>query len=193
MRECKADLVVVSAHKMHGPPGVGALCIRDRHRVAPLLLGGGQEFGARPGTENLLGIVGFGKAAELAVRDRVARTGFVTDLRDMFWHQLLSEFEECKLNGHPSDRLPGNLSITVSGLEAHLLQRSLRDKVAFTRSSACQSTSGLASHVLLAIGLSSLEANSTFRICLSETNSKDDVIAAATTVGQQLKTLRGRR
>lgn len=192
MTGSSADALVLSSHKMHGPTGVGALCIKDRSRLVPLSFGGGQENGVRPGTQNVLGIVGFGKAAEIAKRTCRPRTDYVRGLRKSFWDIVSTECPECILNGHPDVRLPGNLNITVPGVEAHVLQARLREKVAFSRGSACQSDSGALSHVLISIGLTSEQIACTFRVGVSEMNTASEVAGAATIIADMICRLNGR-
>lgn len=168
------DLLTFSAHKMYGPKGVGALYIRKGVRIEPQLHGGGHERGIRSSTENVPGIVGFGKAAELA-RERVQEEQKLSILRDSLISGIL-EIEESYLNGHPTKRLPGNANFRFSFIEGESMVLNLDMKgVAASTGSACSSTSLEPSHVLLAIGLRPEEAHGSLRLTLGLENTQEDV------------------
>ena len=173
------DLMSLSAHKMHGPKGVGALYLRGGVRLFPLVHGGRQERGYRPGTLNTAGIAGFGMAAELACVEGPARAESVRRMRDDLLSRILHDIPDVAVNGHPTDRLPGNLSLTIPYVEARKLQHRLADRVAFSRGSACTSSSDEPSHVLRAIGLSEKELQWTIRLGLSSANGPEEVAYAA--------------
>lgn len=153
------DMVAVSAHKMHGPKGIGALWLRDGLPVQPLLHGGGQELGLRPGTLSPMLCAGFGVAADLASASRNADMAHVREL----WDHALGLFSQWTLNGPIEERYPGNISIRRDGVDAARLISDARG-VAISLGSACASGSGRPSHVLRAIGLTDSEARSTLRI-----------------------------
>ncbi|GGL18931.1 cysteine desulfurase family protein [Deinococcus radiotolerans] len=162
------DLLSLSAHKLYGPKGTGALLLRPSLRrggLQPLMRGGGQEGGLRPGTHNVPAVVGFGVAADLAAQEGPADTERVARLRDRFEASLRAALPEVRFNGHPERRLPGNSSVTLPGLEADALLMHLPG-FALSLGSACNSGALEPSYVLTAIGLSRDDADSTFRVGL---------------------------
>lgn len=167
------DLVTINAHKIHGPKGVGALYIRKGIKIDPLFSGGGQEFKNRSGTENVPGIVGFGRAATLLKKDDIKR---MSGLRDMLINGLL-EIPETHLNGPTGDkRLANNASISFHFIEGEgLLMRLDMAGIAVSTGSACSSSSLEASHVLLAIGLKHEVAHGTIRFSLSKYTTKEEI------------------
>ncbi len=168
------DLLSISAHKIYGPKGAGALYIRKGIRIEPLLHGGGHERNLRSSTENVAGIVGFAKAAELA-RERLAEEQKITSLRDSLIRGVL-EIKDSYLNGHPAKRLPHNANFRFSYIEGESLVLNLDMKgIAASTGSACSSTSLEPSHVLLAIGLRPEEAHGSLRLTLGLGNTKEDV------------------
>jgi cysteine desulfurase len=189
-RVMHADLLSLSAHKMYGPKGVGALflrAMRPRLRLAPLLDGGGQEGGQRSGTANVPGIVGFGAAAAIAVEELAEAPRRIAQLRDA----LQQRFEATGgvVHGDPARRLPDNLSVRFEGIPAASLLRALRG-FALSTGSACSSESGETSHVLAAIGLEKDAAASTLRFSLGRMTSRDDVETAARAVESAIRDLR---
>ncbi len=180
------DLLSISAHKIYGPKGVGALYVRRRRptvRLAPMLHGGGHERGFRSGTLNVPGIVGLGAALEIAGRERDAEAARVRGLRDRLWEALRAALPAVYLNGHPTERLPNNLNVSFEGVEAEDLLRELPD-VAVSTGAACSSASPEPSHVLTALGLGTARAQSSLRFGLLRFTTEEDVdIAAARVVG----------
>ncbi len=170
------DLLSLSAHKMYGPKGVGALYVRRNPPVqlARLLDGGGQERGLRSGTLNVPGIVGLGKACEVARSLMDDEANRLTLFRDRMKARLLSELNDVFLNGHPNARLPGNLNLAFSYVEGETLLMGLRD-VALSSGSACTTASADPSHVLKAIGLSSAMAASSIRFGLGRFTTEEEV------------------
>ncbi|MFC3174523.1 cysteine desulfurase family protein [Novosphingobium bradum] len=154
-----ADLIAISAHKLHGPKGIGALWVRDGVRLAPQVHGGGQEGGLRSGTLSPALCAGFGAAAKLAVARRVVDAAHVEAL----WHAARAGLPGFILNGAAAPRWHGNLNVRRDGLDVARLMSDLRD-MAFSAGSACASGSGKPSHVLRAIGLSEKEARSSIRL-----------------------------
>ncbi|MGQ9542668.1 MAG: cysteine desulfurase NifS [Candidatus Bathyarchaeia archaeon] len=176
VEKLNVDLLTLSGHKIYGPKGVGALYKREGVQIQPLIHGGGHEGGLRSGTENVPGIVGLGKAAELAGRRLPEDSAKLTRLRDRFIKRVLSEIEESYLNGHPTERLPNNAHFRFSGIEGESLILSLDDKgVAASTGSACSSKKLTPSHVLMAIGLDEVQAHGSLRISLGRTNTEEDV------------------
>lgn len=171
--EC--DLVAVSAHKVHGPKGVGALWIRDGVELEPLLHGGGQEPGGRSGTLSPALCAGFGAAATLAKQRFGADRGHVAQLFRKAYQALGGS--GWTLNGSMDDRYPGNLNMRYPGLDVARLMSDLRD-IAFSAGSACASGSGRPSHVLKAMGLSDIDARSSIRLGFGRYTTEEELLAA---------------
>ena len=192
MDELGLDLASLTAHKMYGPKGVGALYVRadgyerqPRIQLQPLFYGGGQEMGVRPGTLNVAGIVGLGAACELYQaqegenrdrgnrnRDReVSPTGV---LRDRLHEELQARLMDIHLNGHPEKRLPGNLNLCFEGVQSHALLMGLK-RVAVSTGSACDSESVEPSHVLKAMGVPDALAVTAVRFGLGRYNTTEEV------------------
>ena len=170
------DLLSLSAHKFHGPKGVGALLIRRGIRFGNLIDGGAQEKGRRAGTENTAGIVGLGAALKLACEAMEENGKRVSALRDRLINGLLSSVERSRLNGDPARRLPGNVNLSFEGIEGESLLLMLDFKgICASSGSACTSGSLDPSHVLLAIGLPHAVAHGSLRLTLSEETSDEDV------------------
>ncbi len=170
------DMLSMSAHKFHGPKGVGALYVRSGVRLQQLMQGGAQERNQRPGTENVASIVGMGKAIELAMENMEERNTRLIRLRDRLISQILERIPEVRLNGHASKRLPGNANVSIRYIEGEALLLSLDLKgVAGSSGSACTSGSLDPSHVLLAIGLPHEIAHGSLRLTLSEGNTEEEV------------------
>lgn len=170
------DFLTLSAHKMHGPKGVGALYVRRGIELEPLIHGGGQEAGLRAGTENSAGIAGFGKAAELAAR-RLAATGpRLAFLRDRLQDGLLAMLPGARVNGHPRDRLPNTLNISLPSIRGESLVLALDPKgVCLSSGSACKSGSPAPSYALTAMGLSDEEAHCSLRFSLGAGNTEEEI------------------
>ncbi len=168
------SLLSISAHKIYGPKGVGALYLRKGTFVEPQLHGGGHERNLRSSTENVPGIVGFGKACELA-KERLPEEARLADLRDRLIKGIL-EIKDSYLNGHPVKRLPNNANVRFSYIEGESMILNLDMKgVAASTGSACSSTSLEPSHVLMAIGLKPEEAHGSLRLTLGRGNTQEDV------------------
>ena len=170
------DMMSISAHKMYGPKGVGAIYVRrmkPRVKISPIVHGGGQERGLRPGTLNVPAIVGFGKAIEIATQEMDAENA-----RFRTWSRhMLERFEEVggKLNGHPEDRLPANLSVTFQGIEGKAIINSVSKKVALSAGSACTTDTVEPSHVLLSLGLGEEDTHSSIRVGIGRFNTEDEI------------------
>ncbi len=171
-----ADLVSFSAHKFHGPKGVGALVVRKGTKWLPVFLGGGQERNRRPGTENVPGIVGMAAACDFSESHLAAYQTEVRRLRDRFEGELLDRIPDSFVNGIASERLPNTSSLGFMGVDGHALLV-LLDEVGICASagSACKSGAGLASHVLAAMGLAPEEAGSSLRFSLSALTTEDEI------------------
>lgn len=185
------DMLSLSGHKIYGPKGVGALFVRKGLELHPLLFGGHQEEGLRAGTENMPGIVGLGEAALLCQQMMSYEEERLTQLRLRLWHQISSKLPWIRLNGHPSCRLPGNLNLTFLGVEGEALLIALDlEGVAVSSGSACSSGSHQPSPVLLALGLTPEEAQSTLRITLGRGNTEEEVDRVAEIIVKTASRLR---
>jgi len=161
------DLLSMSAHKLYGPKGVGALYIRKGTKLTPFLHGGGQERGRRASTENVPGIVGFGKAAELVQPELNKEMERVTNLRDILITGILNKIDRTHLNGHAVKRLPNNVNISVEFVEGESMCLNMdMAGICISTGSACSSASLEASHVLLAMGLDPVQAHGSLRFTL---------------------------
>ncbi len=171
-----ADLLTLSAHKVYGPKGAGALYVRSGIAIEPLLHGGGQERERRSGTENVAAIAGFGEAVRLLLPERDAEAARVTLLRDRLWSGLSACIPGIVLNGHPTHRLPNNLNFSLPGLDAETLLLSLdRAGISASSGSACTSGSIEPSHVLSAMGLSDARLKSALRLTLGRGTTEDEI------------------
>ena len=170
------DMLSLSAHKFYGPKGVGALYLRKGVRIEPLFHGGGHEKGLRSSTENVCGIVGLGKAAEMAAAGMVEESARLTRLRDRMIDEVLKTIPRSYLNGHRTKRLPSNANFRFDFIEGESLTMQL-DMYGFAAStgSACSTKSLEPSHVLLALGLKPEEAHGSLRISMGKDNTEEDV------------------
>jgi cysteine desulfurase len=179
VRELDVDLLSVSAHKVYGPKGAGALFVRSGIPIEPLLHGGGQERERRAGTENVPAIVGFGEAVRLLLPEREAEAARLTNLRDFFLAELRCRIPHVVLNGHPTERLPNNLNVSFPGLDAETLLLALdRAGVSASSGSACTSGSIEPSHVLTAMGLPEDRVKSAIRLTLGRGTIREQVCRA---------------
>jgi cysteine desulfurase len=170
------DLLTISSNDMYGPKGVGALYLREGVRIAPILHGGGQERGLRSGTENIPGIVGMAKAAEVAQDEMQKESKRLTILRDSLIRGLLDPIPSSFLNGHPTIRLPNNVSVRYSFIEGESILLSLDLMGVYASSgSACTAKTLQPSHVLLAIGLKHEEAHGSLMLTLGKQTTQEDV------------------
>ena len=190
MEKLGVDLASLTAHKIYGPKGIGALYIhRDAARPHSLFHGGGQEDGVRPGTLNVAGIVGLGAACELAKSYMETGKSCVATLRDSLHQKLNERLEDIHLNGHPEQRLPGNLNLCFAGVQSHALLMGLKS-VAVSTGSACDSESVKASHVLVAMGIPNELAVTTVRFGLGRYNTAEEVDVVADEVVRVVNRLR---
>jgi len=189
--ECRADLVSMTSHKLYGPKGVGALYVRrkPRVRIEQQLDGGGHERGMRSGTLNVPGIVGFGKAAELARLEMSEEARRTTELRDRLHKRLLAGLPEVYLNGSPVHRLPGNLNLSFAFVEGEGLMMALKD-VAVSSGSACTSASLEPSYVLRALGIGEELAHTSIRFGLGRFTTAEEVDFVADLVIEKVSRLR---
>ena len=170
------DMLSLSAHKFHGPKGVGALYIRNGVKIANLIDGGAQERSKRAGTENLPSIVGLGKAIEVATRDIDTKIAYESALRDKLLTRIVNEIPETRINGPLKNRLPGNANVCIKYIEGEgmLLMLDMQG-IAASSGSACTSGSLDPSHVLLAIGLDHETAHGSLRLSLSSLNTEEEI------------------
>ena len=170
------DLLSLSAHKFYGPKGVGVLYIRKGIKIDNLIHGGGQERKRRAGTENIAGIVGLGKAIELATADIEGHNRRIRALRDRLLNGILAKIPYARLNGHPEKRLPGNINISFEFIEGESMLLWLDDEgICASTGSACTSGSLEPSHVLLATGLPVEISHGSLRLTLGNVNTDADV------------------
>ena len=170
------DLLSLSAHKIYGPKGIGALYLRPGTRLAPLIHGGSQERGLRSGTLNVPGIVGLGEAAAQAGAELEAEKARLSALRDYFIHELESKIPGCRLNGHRTERLPGNVNVCIDHIdgEAMLVNLDLAG-ISVSTGSACASLGNAPSHVLTALGVPPEKAHGSLRFSLGHWTEASDV------------------
>src|SRR5512143_1399618 len=207
VQSMNVDMTSVTAHKIYGPKGVGALYVRSKNprvRLSPIILGGGHERGLRSGTLNVPGIVGFGKAAEIAIAEMDAEARRLRLLRRRLYDGILGRVEDVSLNGPPlpaisddgslaagerEERLPGNLNLSFAGVEGEALLMGIRD-VAVSSGSACTSASLRPSHVLKAVGVADDLAHASIRFGLGRSNTVEEVDFTIEAVEKTVKRLR---
>ncbi len=186
------DLLSLTAHKMYGPKGVGALYVRRRNprvRLSPIVHGGGHERGMRSGTLNVPGIVGFGKAAEIAKARLQLDTEHSSRLRDKLWNAIRSRVDEVHLNGHPTERLPHNLNVSFAYVEGESLMMGIKE-LAVSSGSACTSASLEPSYVLKSIGVGDELAHSSIRFSVGRNTTDEEIDFAIERVVATVKKLR---
>lgn len=187
------DFLSVSAHKLYGPKGVGALYVRTRTprvRLVAQMDGGGHEQGRRSGTLNVPGIVGLGAACELAGRLMPAEAERLTRLRERLFRGIASRIPDVRLNGHPTERLPGSLNVSFAGVEGEALLMSLPD-IAVSSGSACTSDSLEPSYVLAALGVPRGLASASLRFGLGRGTSEDEIDYVTDRLAAEVARLRG--
>lgn len=176
VKELDVDLMSFSSHKIYGPKGVGVLYKKEKVKISPILFGGGHEKGLRAGTENVQGIVGMGKAAELSSLEMVEEEKKLRPLRDRLQAEIVKRIPEVLINGDTDKRLYNTLNISVKYIEGESMLAMLDQQgLALSSGSACSSKSLDPSHVLLAIGLKHEDAHGSLRISLGRYNTQDDV------------------
>jgi cysteine desulfurase len=176
VNELQIDLLSASAHKLYGPKGIGILYVRKGTRIEPILRGGDQEKRRRASTHNVPGIVGLGKAVELAKEEVVNEIEKLTVLRNMLIDGILTKIEHSRLNGHPSQRLPNNVNISFSYVDGESMLLKLdMEGIACSTGSACTSSNLKPSHVLSAIGLPLELAHGSLRFSLGRQTTEDNI------------------
>jgi len=191
VEKMKVDLASLSGHKIYGPKGIGALWVRrkPRVRIAPIIDGGGHERGMRSGTLNVPGIVGFGKAAALAQELMPEESKRTYQLRRKLQDYLFSHLDHLELNGHPTERLPGNLNVSFAYVEGEALMMAIKN-VAVSSGSACTSASLEPSYVLRACGVSEDLAHTSIRFGIGRFNTEEEVDYVGKYVVEQVQRLR---
>jgi cysteine desulfurase len=184
------DLLSIAGHKIYAPKGVGALYIRQGLAPAKLMHGAGQEMAVRPGTENVLEIVGLGMACEIAGRDLEKNMAHMRAMRDRLFEGIKKECDQVKLNGHPQKRLPNTLSISFLGLEANRILDAIRTEVAASAGAACHSGAVQISDVLQAMNVPLEWAKGTLRLTTGRMTTAADIDKAVQVIGEAVKNLR---
>ena len=170
------DILTLSSNDIYGPRGLGALYIKNHVRVNPLIIGGGQERGLRSGTEDVASIVGFSKAAEIAMNNMEKESDRLKDLRDKIIEYVLNKVPKSYLNGHKKDRLPNNAHFRFDWIEGESLLLSFKDKgIAISTGSACSSKTLEPSHTLISLGLLHEEAHGSLEVTLGRWTTEDEV------------------
>jgi len=185
------DLMSLTAHKVYAPKGIGALYVRRRNprvQIAPQIHGGGHERGLRSGTLYPPQIVGFAKAVELAIAEMSSESQRLTELRDRLW-QRVSQLDGIQLNGHATQRLPGNLNISIKGIDGQALLLGVQPTIAVSSGSACTSAKIEPSHVLRALGLPDELAYASMRFGIGRFNTVEEVDRAADVVIETVRSL----
>jgi cysteine desulfurase len=186
------DLLSMSAHKIYGPKGIGAIYVRSkgpRVRITPQMDGGGHERGMRSGTLNVTGIVGLGKACEIAQAEMAEETRRMLDLRNKLQAGLFERLDEVYLNGHPTERLPGNLNVSFAYVEGESLLMGIHD-IAVSSGSACTSATLEPSYVIRALGIDEELAHSSIRFGLGRFNTEEEVGFVTERVTKEVTRLR---
>lgn len=191
VKKMNIDLMSFSSHKIYGPKGIGGLFIRKglEKEISPLMFGGGQEKGIRPGTMNVPAIVGFGKAAEICEKDFEKDFNHTRTLRDRLYKNILSALDFVTLNGDKENRLPGNLNLLIKGIKADTLISNIRD-IAFSSGATCSSDTGRPSRILRAIGLSDDDAKCCIRLGIGRFNTIDEINYASDKFIEEITKLR---
>lgn len=185
------DMLSVSGHKLHGPKGIGFLYIRNHCLDKAFINGGGQEMGLRSGTENVAGIIGLAKAAQIANDNMMTRTAYEIALRDYMIGRVLNEIDYAKLNGHKSYRLPNNINFSFAYADGATLVLMLdKQGICASSGSACSSASRKASHVLTAIGVSDELAHGTVRFTINENITRREIDYTIECLKQDIAKLR---
>jgi cysteine desulfurase len=187
------DLLAFTAHKMYGPKGIGALYVRKKNprvRLSPLVHGGGHEGGLRSGTLNVPAIVGFGKACEIAEKERAEEASRLLRLRKRLFEAITSKLDDVSLNGHPEKRLPGNLNLSFPFVEGESLLMGISEEVAVSSGSACSSASVEPSYVLKSLGIPKELVHASIRFGLGRFNTEEEVDYTARKTVEMVNRLR---
>jgi cysteine desulfurase len=185
------DMLSIAGHKLYAPKGIGALYLRGGVAPEKFCHGAGQEMGRRAGTENVMGIVGLGKACEIAVRDLAVNMARMQEMRDRLHQGIVAQAGDVRLNGHPAERLPNTLSLSFRGLEANRLLEEIGLDVAASAGAACHAGAVSISHVLEAIGLPVEWAQGTLRFSVGRMTTAAEIDQAIAAVVTAVAGLRG--
>ncbi len=191
VEEMGIDLLSITAHKLSGPKGVGALYVRAKPKVrlAPIIYGGGHERGMRAGTLNVPGIVGFGEACDIAIKELPQEAERLLALKERLSKGIFTRLDAVYINGHPTQRLPGNLNVSFAYVEGESLLMALKE-VAVSSGSACTSANLEPSHVLRALGIEEKLAHAALRFGLGRFNTEEEVEYVIDRVAQEVSRLR---
>ena len=185
------DLMSISSHKINGPKGIGALFVRNGSNLNPLIHGGGQEYLLRSGTENVCGIVGFGKACEISSQRLVFNNTYIMELRNYLIKKIISEIPHCRLNGSLENRISNNVHFTFSRVNGEELIIKLDEfGIAASTGSACSAKKQKSSHVLKAMGFSYEEITGSLRLTIGIQNTKEEIDQAVSVLSDTVKWLR---
>ena len=190
VHELGVDLLTIAGHKLYAPKGVGALYIREGITLHPLMHGAGQEHGRRPGTENVLEIVGLGAACEIARRDLAMNMARMRESRDELERRLRETIRDVRVNGHPERRLPNTLSLSIRGVNAHELLTAIEPHVAASAGAACHSGEVQISHVLRAMGVPMEWARGTLRLSTGRNTTREEANDATSAIAGAVQRLR---
>ena len=191
VKEFDLDSLSLSSHKINGPKGVGALYVREKVNFEPLMQGGGQEFTYRSGTENVPGIVGFGKASEISMRSLKDNSRYLYYLRDYLINRINEEISGRMLNGSLESRLPNNVNFTFLGIKGEdLLLKLDEDGILASTGSACSANRQKESHVLKALGLNHEEISGSIRFTLGIQNTKEEIDKTIRSLNHRITELR---
>jgi cysteine desulfurase len=190
VNELGVDLLSVAGHKLYAPKGVGALYIRGGVTLETFMRGAGQEMGRRAGTENILEIVGLGKACEVAARNMEQSSRHMQAMRDRLYTAIASRLSEVRLNGHPEMRLPNTLSLSFRGLEANRILEAIGLEVAASAGAACHADSVEISHVLKAMAVPEEWAKGTLRLTTGRMTTITEIDRAADVIVRAVKAMR---
>lgn len=190
IKDMDVDYLTLAGHKFHAPQGIGAVYVKDRMSIHPFLFGGFQEEGFRPGTENLPGIVGMGKASELKCRSMNETTSYMSRLRDTFEDAVLKRIEGAQVNGARKNRICNTTNIMFRGIDGRKLLTCLdREGIRCSQSSACTNFDPAPSYVLKAMGVSETDAYSSIRFSFSEENTTEEIEEAVEIIVKGCKEL----
>lgn len=187
VNQINADMLTVVPHKFYGPKGIGALYVRKGVNLNPIFFGAGHEGGLRPGTENVPGIAGTGKACELANRHINERISSSKKLADMFFSGLKKKTPSIRLNGHAALRLPNTVNVCIPGSDSIDLLSAIKDKLAASPGSACHSNLKKPSAVLTAMGLSDRDAMSSVRFSTGKDNTEEEICMAIEIISEAIR------
>ncbi|MFQ5788514.1 MAG: cysteine desulfurase family protein, partial [Thermodesulfobacteriota bacterium] len=191
IQEIPIDFLSLTGHKFHSSQGIGAIYCRDKFLLAPIFFGGFQEGGFRPGTENLSGIVGMGKAAEIRLKNLTKFIQSMCELRDQFESSILDQIPNTRINGDPENRICNTTNIQFGGIDGRILIKQLNSEgIRCSQSSACTNSQPDPSYVLKAMGLTDEEAYSSIRFSFSINNTMDEINLAVDKITKLCKNLR---